>query len=114
MLGTDLYCKPTDTHLYLDAQSCHCNVHKGSIAYGQVVRFKKIGSTEEKLNKHLQQLKQRLIKRERKEDYDHSEIKRIKVVERTVSFQIRDKKIDDSITLVLTYQPALNQLCEIL
>ena len=36
------------------------------------------------------------------------------MVERTVSFQIRDKKVDDSIRLVLTYHPALNQLYEIL
>ena len=62
-LEIDLYCKPTDTHQYLHAQSCHRNVYKGSIAYGQVVRFKKIGSREEKLNNYLEQLRQRLIKR---------------------------------------------------
>ena len=35
-LETDLYCKPTDTHQYLHAESCHSNVYKGSIAYGQL------------------------------------------------------------------------------
>ena len=49
-----------------------------------------------------------------RENHVYSEIERIKLVERTASFQIRDKKIDDSITLVLTYHPALNQLYEIL
>ena len=48
-LETDLYCKPTDTHQYLDAQSCHSNVHKGSTVYEQVVTFKIIFSTEENL-----------------------------------------------------------------
>ena len=38
-LEKDLYCKPTDTHQYFHAQSCHSNVHKGCIAYEQVVRF---------------------------------------------------------------------------
>ena len=33
-LETDLYCKSTNTHQYLNAQSCHHNVYKGSIAYG--------------------------------------------------------------------------------
>ena len=33
-LVKDLYCKPTNTHQYLNAESCHRNVHKGSIAYG--------------------------------------------------------------------------------
>ena len=49
---TSLYCKPTDTYQYLHAQSCNSNMYKESIAYGQVVRFKRICSTEEKnLNK---------------------------------------------------------------
>ena len=83
---------------------------KRSIAYGQVVRFKRTCSTEEKLN-HLEQLKQWLVKCGYREDV-YSEIERIKLVERTVSFQIRDKKVDDSIRLVLTYHLALNQLYE--
>ena len=65
---------------------------------------------KEKLNNHLEQLKQWLVKRGYREDHVDSEIERIKLVERTVSFQIRDKKVDDNITLVLTYHPALNQL----
>ena len=36
------------------------------------------------------------------------------MVKRNVSFQKRDKKVDDSITLVLTYHPALNQFYEVL
>ena len=89
-------------------------MYEGSIAYGQVIRFKKIYSIEEKLNKHLEQLKQWLVKRGYREDHVYSKIERIKLVERTVSFQIRDKKVDDSITLVLTYHLALNRLHEIL
>ena len=33
-LETYLSCKPTNTHQYLHAQSCHRNVYKGFIAYG--------------------------------------------------------------------------------
>ena len=36
------------------------------------------------------------------------------MVERTFLFQKRDKKVDDSIRLNLTYHPALNELHEIL
>ena len=43
-----------------------------------------------------------------------SEIERVKLVYRTVLFQKRDKKVDDSITLAFTYRPALTQLHEIL
>ena len=41
-LETDLYCKPKDMHQHIHAQSCHRNVHKISIAWGQGVRFKRI------------------------------------------------------------------------
>ena len=99
-LETDLYCTPNDTYQYLHAQSFHSNVYEGSIDYGQVVKFKRICSTEENLNNHLEQLKQWLVKRGYRKDHVDSEIERISLVERTVSFQIRDKKIDNNITLV--------------
>ena len=89
-------------------------MYKGSIAYGNILRFKRICSIEEKLNNHLEQLIQFLVKCGYKEDHVDSEIERVKLVKRTVSFQKRDKKVDDSITLVLTYHPALNQLYQIL
>ena len=56
-LETDLYCKPSDTQQYYHAKLCHRDVYKRSIAYGQVVRFKRIYSIEEKLNDRLEQLK---------------------------------------------------------
>ena len=55
---TDLYCKPNDTHQHLNAQSCHRNVYKVSIAWGQVIRFKRICSIEKKLNNRLELLNQ--------------------------------------------------------
>ena len=113
-LETNLYCKLTDTHQYFHAQSCHSNMYKGSIAYGQVVGFKRICSTEEKLNNHFEQFKQWLVKHGYRQDHVDSEIERIKLVEKTVWFKIRDKKVDDNKTLVLTYHPSLNQLYEIL
>ena len=47
-------------------------------------------------------------------DHAESEIGMVKLVKRSVSFQKRDKEFDNSITLALTYHPALNQLYEIL
>ena len=114
ILETDLYCKPTDTHQYLHAQSCHRNIYKKSIAYGQAIRIKRICSTEEKLNNRLIQLKQWLVNRGYKEDHVDSEVERVNLVERASLLQKREKKIDNSITLVLTYHPALIQVYEIL
>ena len=39
---TDLYVKPTDTHQYLLASSCHPNHAKRSIPYGQALRILRI------------------------------------------------------------------------
>ena len=67
-----------------------------------------------KLNNSLEELKQWLVKRGYKEDHVDSEIDIVKLVERTVSIQNRDKKVNDSINLILRYHAALNQLYEIL
>ena len=55
-----------------------------------------------------------MVKRGYKENHVDSEIERVKLVKRTLLFQKRDKKVDKSITLVLTNHPALNQLYETL
>ena len=62
----------------------------------------------------FEQLKQWLVNRGYKEDHVDREIEQVKLVDRTVLFQKWHKKVDDSITFVLTYHPALNQLYEIL
>ena len=90
-LETDLYCKSNDTHQHLHAQSCHRNVYKISIAWGQVVRFKTICLIEEKPNNRLEQLIQVLVKRGYKEDHVDSEIETVKLVKKTGSFQKQDK-----------------------
>ena len=40
-LETDLYCKATDTHHFVQAQSCRGNVYKKSIAYEQAVAVRR-------------------------------------------------------------------------
>ena len=89
-------------------------MQKRSILYRQVVRFKIICSIEEKLSNRLEQLKQWLVKPRYKEDHVDSEIEIVKLIKRTVFFQKWEKKFNDSITLLLTYHLALNQLYEIL
>ena len=113
-LETYSCCKPTDTHQYLQPQLCHRNMHKKSIAYGKAVRIKRTISTKENLNNRLEQLNQWLVNRRCKEDHVDREIERVNLVDRTVLFQRRNKKVDNNITLVLIYHPALNQVYETL
>ena len=65
-------------------------MYEGSIAYGQVERFKRVCSIGEKLNNYLEQLRQWLVKCGYRENHVYS-TERIRLVGRTVSFQIRNK-----------------------
>ena len=47
-LETDLYCKPTDTHQYLQRASCHPWHTKKAIPYGQALRIRRICSDDGK------------------------------------------------------------------
>ena len=49
-ITTDLYVKPTDTHQYLLATSCHHNHTKRSIPYRQALRILRICSSKESAN----------------------------------------------------------------
>ena len=83
-------------------------------ACGQAIRIKRIFSTEENLIISLEKLKQWLITQGYKEDQAESEVKRVHSIERSSLLKKRKKHTDNHITLVLTYQPALNQVFEIL
>ena len=54
---TDLYCKPTDGHQYLQYDSCHADHIKRSIIFSQTLRLKRICSAKNDLNVHVEDLK---------------------------------------------------------
>ena len=62
-LATDLYVKPTDTHQYLDATSCHPNHCKTSIPFSQALRLNRICSEPKDFDVRCNELESWLIKR---------------------------------------------------
>ena len=48
-ISTDLYCKPTDTHQYLNGKSCHPSHIKKAIPYSQALRLRRICSDRDSL-----------------------------------------------------------------
>ena len=62
-ITTDLYVKPTDTHQYLLATSCHPNHTKRSIPYSQALRILRICSSKESANLRCTALVDCLVKR---------------------------------------------------
>ena len=63
LISTDVYCKPTDVHQYLNFGSCHPPHVKRGTHYGQGLRLKRICSSEEVLERRLSDLKGFLVER---------------------------------------------------
>ena len=62
-VSTDLYTKPTDTHQYLQAESCHPNHIKKSIPYSQALRILRICSDLDTAKERCDTLTSNLTKR---------------------------------------------------
>ena len=114
-LQTDLYCKSTDTHQFLHFRSCHRYIYKKSIPYGQAIRMKRICSNEEKLSSRFEDLQHWFCSRGYKKEMVYSETQKIHSMNRENLLKKLEKQDNnDSLTLVLTYHPALNKAREIL
>ena len=75
-LETDLYCKSTDTHQYLQRSSCHPWHVKKAIPSGQALRIRRICSDEKKFRKRSEELVSWLVARGYKEDFITEQIVR--------------------------------------
>ena len=102
---TSLCTKPTDTHHYLHAQSCHRSVYKKSIPYSQAVRMKRICSEEEDLQHKLEDLESWLVNRGYRAESVRREIQRVNSIDSQVLLDQRHKIQEDNFTLVLFFSP---------
>ena len=113
-LSTTLNTKETDTDQYLHANSCHSSCIKRAISYGQAVRIKRICSEENVLHERLTQLETWLLKRSYLQENVRPEIERVNLTSREDLLKKSEKNVDELVTLVLTFHPALNCVHEIL
>ena len=113
-LVTSLLTKSTDSHQYFHATSCHRSIFKKSIPYGQSIRMKRICSNEVDLQRKLLDLESWLTGRGYKSEIIRPEIQKVNLINRNNLLKKRPKHQEDSITLVLTFQPALNIVFDVL
>ena len=113
-LVTSLFTKSTDSHQYLHATSCHRSIYKKSIPYGQAIRMKRICSNEVDLQRKLLDLESWLTDRGYKSEIIRPEIQKVNLIDRNNLLKKRPKHQEDSITLVLTFHPALNIVFDVL
>ena len=76
-LITSLFTKPTDTHQYLHATSCHRSVYKNSIPSGQTIRMKSSW-----LQRKLVDLESWLVDRGHKSEIIRPEIQKVNFIDR--------------------------------
>ena len=113
VLETDLYCKPTDTHQYLQKTSCHPGHVKRAIPYSQALRIRRICSDEEKFRNRSEDLVGWLVQRGYKESVVREQVARANSLDRAtlLSQESRcNEERKDRIPFVVSYHPALSEL----
>ena len=113
-LVTSLFTKSTNSHQHLHATSCHRSIYKKPIPYVQAIRMERICSNEVDLQRKLLDLESWLTDRGYKSEIIRPEIQKVNLIDRTNLLKKRPKHQEDSITLVLTFHPALNTVFDVL
>ena len=63
VLSTDLFVKPTDTHLFSDSTSCHPYHYKKGIPYSQTLKLNRICSDNKNFDKRCNELESWLLQK---------------------------------------------------
>ena len=87
---------------------CHC------WPYSQAIRIKRICSIDYKLNQQLQNIEQWLVDRGYQRDRIKGEISRVNDIERSLLLMEKEKRVDETVNLTLTFHPALYSVTNIL
>ena len=75
---TDLHCKATDCHQYLHYDSCHPDHMNKSSIYSEVLRIRRLCSDDQKLQNHLENLKNWFCERDYPEGLIDEQLQRVK------------------------------------
>ena len=109
-LITDLYVKPTDTHQYLEASSCHVFHSKSSIPYSQTLRLNRICSEIKFFDKRCNELETWLMARGYSEKLVRRKVLAARKFDRNRLLDQESKKVDPRLTFNITYHPAYSKL----
>ena len=114
-LVTDLYIKPTDTHQYLHATSCHVYHSKKSIPYSQALRLNRICSETAFFDKRCNELEVWLKDRGYSDKLVRKQILQARKVTRTEALNNNNnRKSIDKPVLNITYYPVFAKLKDVL
>ena len=101
---TDLYCKPTDCHQFLEFNSAHPIHNKKSIVCSQGLRIKRLCSKKDTFEKHLESLRSWFGKCGYPKELVDNQIRRVLERKPKQLFESRTKT-GTGVPLVVTYHP---------
>ena len=113
-LTTDLYVKPTDSHQYLHASSCHVFHSKSSIPYSKALRLNRICSEGTFFDKRCNELESWLMSREYSEKLVRKQILRARKLKRDDLLDRAPIKKDSKLVLNVTYHPSHSKVKNVL
>lgn len=105
-LTTSIYYKPTDAHNYLLHSSSHPPKCKDSIPYSQLLRLRRICSSEEDFKSNSQTMAEYFAERDYPETTIQDAVRRVSDIERTTALEPSVHDDQDRIPLVIAYHPA--------
>lgn len=113
-LHTSIYRKPTDRCSYLHSSSFHPQHTKRAIIHSQAIRYHRICSDPEDRDKHLRTLADCFHKKGYKEKTINNSINTALKTRRENPLQYTEKKTNNQVPLVTTYNPALEGIKKII
>jgi hypothetical protein len=113
-ITTTVYEKPTDKHLYVRADSDHPRTVKQAIPYGLAIRAKRINSDQTTYVIDRNNIKSRLISRGHDPRQVEKELKKADKVDRKHLLDYRQKKQNERVPMVMTYQRQLPEVGRII
>ena len=114
IIETDLFTKPTDKHQHLFSSSCHPHHTKKAIPFSLALRLRRICSTDAKFKNRISELKTYLLARGYNNNFPEEQFLRAANISRTNALQIKPKASNDVVPFVVTYNPALPRISNIL
>ena len=114
VIKTDLYCKDTDKHMYLEMDSCHPKNVKTAIPYGLGIRVKRICSEDTDYISRRSEIKMHLDKRGYPDSLIEDQLQKVDKLERKSLLKYKKKKQNDRVPLVITYSDGLPNIHSIL
>ena len=114
IIETDLFTKPTDKHQHLLSSSCHPQHTKKAIQFSLARRLRLIYSTDVKLKIRINEPKTYLLTDGYYNTFLEEQFLCAANISRTNALQTKPKDSNDVVPFVVTYNPALPLICNIL